>query len=80
MSVLEEEEELDKYVDYDVESNQKEPSKTKSFVSLGDEEILNCISTKAVKKPGEQTSDFLLRITHLHCQRKRINLIADLRL
>ena len=53
--------------------------KNSSIVNLGDEEVLLGVSTRSVRMPGEQTNNFLQRITHLHCQGMKISMIADLR-
>ena len=57
----------------------RQPGKNSNIVNLGDEEVMMGVSSMAVKLPAEETSKFLLRMTHLHCQGKMINMIADLR-
>ena len=58
-------------------SNQ--PRKNNSLKTLGDEEVIFGVSPWTVKMPKEETSKFLQRVTHLHCENKRISMIADLR-
>ena len=55
------------------------PEKTSNIISLGDEKVLLGVSPMAVKLPEEETAKFLMRTTHLHCQKQMINMIADLR-
>ena len=57
----------------------REPGKGGNIVNLGDEEVMMGVSSASVKLPGEENSEFMLRMTHLHCQGKMINMIADLR-
>ena len=79
MDLTEEDRDDSIHDDDDDEEAARQPGKSSKIVNLGDEEVMMGVSSMAVKLPAEETSKYLLRITHLHCQGKMINMIADLR-
>ena len=73
------EDDLEDSIHYDNDDVSSRQTDKNNIISLGDDEVLMGVSPMAVRLPKEETATFLLRMSHLHCQNKMINMIADLR-